>query len=341
MVKQSCRSFGKERQQTTDAQDQQNAASNQNATTKLTLPTPGKQARLVIQNCKPVEEQASNQANSNTLESAAMDGDGLPPVPGGPIEATEEKSDPDAAMLEAVDDANHEAKEAAALNTLRESLDPKLLKQVENALQKKPKPVPDKQVARVQLAQQERALQKMKEERQKKKESLAAQLEEIDQELQQIESELRTAETARKQLDGPTPEEEAQQRAITQQHMFQQFDNAMELMRKAMLSEDWEAGADKHQDAYDKWKSEQPVVEGTAVPPLGTWYVTSVLMPRLAKGMMSGETILQPQKPAPLPQIPRRQPQCGTSERNKRAVSHDAAPRRGRSRSAHGEPSIA
>ena len=171
------------------------------------------------------------------------------------MEPAETQLDQDVDMVEGEFASAEDAKEVAALNTLRDILDAKTLKQIENAIQKKVKQAPaNKQVALVELVQHQRALLKQKEDRQAKKDALEAQLEEITNELQGIGEELKKTEAAKRKIDGPTAEEEAQQRANMEQQMFQKFDATMQAMRAAMGTDDLTQGAKDHEKQYLEWK---------------------------------------------------------------------------------------
>ena len=85
------------------------------------------------------EQQASKQHKQSALDPAAMESDGLPPVPGGPMEPAETQLGQDVDMVEGEFASAEDAKEVAALNILRDILDTKTLKQIENAIQKKAK----------------------------------------------------------------------------------------------------------------------------------------------------------------------------------------------------------
>ena len=138
MGKQACRLCGKERQQASEATGQPSAASGQNATAKQNLPTPGKHAQWAVQSSMAEEQQAIKQHKQNALDPVAMESDGLPPVPGGPLEPAETQQDQDVDMVEGEFAPAEDAKEVTALNTLRDILDAKTLKQIENAIQQKP-----------------------------------------------------------------------------------------------------------------------------------------------------------------------------------------------------------
>ena len=60
--------------------------------------------------------------------------------------------------------------------------------------------------------------------------------------------------SGKEQIDGPTAEEEAQQRANMEQQMFQKIDATMQAMRAAMGTDDLTQGAKDHEKQYLEWK---------------------------------------------------------------------------------------
>ena len=69
--------------------------------------------------------------------------------------------------------------------------------------------------------------------------------------------------------------------------LVKQVDNTLGLMREAMLGNDWEAGAKQHQAEYLAW-CETRRAGAQPDTPLGQWYVTHVLMPKLTNAMLYG-----------------------------------------------------